>query len=389
MHPLQRQFILFDLSRWKRCRTRLFETYPQLLFWLWSIFIYLTGQLLLHWFAKASGYPAKTLAEIIIQVNYLDVGWYLDIARQGYWIDPTRLGQSVVFFPLFPWLIRGMQALTSMGFEASAIVVQKLSAAAMFAALVWWVRGFAPPPHFSVVTLCTVFLTFHPAAIFLAVPYTEALFLSMVFLLAGLLERAPRQSTPWLACLCALGMGLTRPSGLFLLPCEAIMLVLLWKQPAQRNIALSLIAGVLVAIVILTVTLQYYVGEPFAFYVRRFEGWKEVQSLDNILQLIQLPIGGRHMGRYLVIYAHLAGCFLLWSSAQRTLGLFCLLLILVPVYQGKLGDMARFCLSASPAWILFVLYTAQWPWAIGMLGILSGLYAFHLLILWLQRGWVG
>jgi hypothetical protein len=361
------------------------------MFWLWSVCIYLIGQLLLHWFAKVSGFPAGTLAEIIVQVNYLDVGWYLDIAQKGYWIDPTRQGQSVVFFPLFPWLIRGMHELTSMGFGMSALVVQKLSAVAMFAALVWWVRGFAPPPHFCVVTLCTVFLTFHPAAIFLSVPYTEALFLSMGFLLAGLLERAPRRSTVWIAGLCALGMGLTRPGGLFLLPCGAIMLVLVWRQPAQRNFALSLIAGVLIAIVILTVTLQSYIGEPFAFYVRRFgvEGWKEDPSLVNILRLIQLPIGGRHMGRYLVIYAHLAGCFLLWRSGQKTVGLFCLLLILLPVYQGKLGDMARFCLSASPAWILFVLHTARWPWAIGMLGIFSGLYAFHLLILWLQRGWVG
>ena len=169
------------------------------------------------------------------------------------------------------------------------------------------------------------------------------------------------------------------------------MLVLDWKQPAQRNIALSLIAGGLVAIIILTVTLQYYIGEPFAFYVKRFgvEGWKEDPSLVNILRLIQLPIGGRHMGRYLVIYAHLAGCFLLWRSGQKTIGLFCSLLILLPIYQGKLGDMVRYCLSASPAWILLVFHTARWPWAIGVLGILSGLYAFHLLILWLQQGWAG
>ncbi len=377
------------IERWKPFETRLFETHPQLLFWLWSVFIYLTGQLLLHWFARVSGYPAKTLPEIIVQVSYLDVGWYLDIAKKGYWIDPTRLGQSVVFFPLFPLLIRGAHELTSMGFELSALVVQKLSAVTMFAALVWWVRSFTPLPHFSVVTLSAVFLTFHPAAIFLSVPYTEALFLSMAFLLAGLLERAPRQSTPWIAYLCALGMGLTRPGGLFLLPCGAVMLVLAWKQPAQRNVALTLIAGVSVAIMILTVTSHYYVGEPFAFYMRRYEGWKEVPSLSNILRLIHLPIGGRHMGRYLVIYAHLAGCVLLWRSEQRIIGLFCLLLILLPVYMGKHGDMVRYCLSASPAWILFVLYTARWPWAIGMLGIFSGLYAFHLLILWLQRGWVG
>lgn len=379
------------IERRKKFGTQLFETHSQLMLWLWSVFIYLIGQWLLYWFAKVSGYPAETLTKLIAQVKYLDVNWYLDIAQKGYWIDPTRLAQSVAFFPLFPLLIRGMHELTSMSFGLSALVVQKLSAIAMFAALVWWVRGFAPLPHFSVVTLCTVFLTFHPAAIFLYVPYTEALFLSMGFLLAGLLERAPRQSTPWIACLCALGMGLTRPSGLFLLPCGAIMLVLDWKQPAQRNIALSLIAGVLVAIIILTITLQYYIGEPFAFYVKRFgvEGWKEDPSLVNILRLIQLPIGGRHMGRYLVIYAHLAGCFLLWRSGQKTIGLFCSLLILLPIYQGKLGDMVRYCLSASPAWILFVFHTARWPWAIGVLGILSGIYAFHLLILWLQQGWAG
>jgi hypothetical protein len=127
----------------------------------------------LHWFAKVSGYPAETLTKLIAQVKYLDVDWYLDIAQKGYWIDPTRLGQPVVFFPLFPLLIRGMHELTSMSFGLSALVVQKLSATAMFAALVWWVRGFAPLPHFSVVTLCTVFLTFHPAAIFLYVPYTR------------------------------------------------------------------------------------------------------------------------------------------------------------------------------------------------------------------------
>ena len=79
----------------------------------------------------------------------------------------------------------------------------------------------------------------------------------------------------------------------------------------------------------------------------------------------------------------------LWRSGQKMIGLFCSLLILLPIYQGKLGDMVRYCLSASPAWILLVFHTARWPWAIGVLGILSGLYAFHLLILWLQQGWVG
>jgi hypothetical protein len=341
----------------------------------------------LHWFAKVTGYPARTLGEITAQVTHLDVGWYIAIAKNGYWIDPTRLDQSVVFFPLFPLLIRGVHELTSMDFGLSAIVVQKLSAVAMFAALVWWIRSFAPPPHFS--TLCTVFLTFHPAAIFLYVPYTEALFLSMVFLPAGLLEGPPRQSTPWIAGLCALAMGLTRPGGLFLLPCAAVMMVLVRKQPAQRNVTLSLIVGALVAIVIFAATLQYFVGETSCLLceaIRRMERSPVTNQSPPAHPTAHrrnkhgtLPGHLRSPGRVCVTLAQRA-------EDHRAFLLAAHLASRVPGQARRYGSLLPERVSGMDS-----LYPPCGEMAVRNChgGYIQGLYAFHLLILWLQRGWVG
>jgi len=139
-----------------------------------------------------------------------DTDFYHQIATVGYRWDPSAfLHQNVVFFPLYPLLMRWGGALLG-GHPLLAGTVISLAAFAGAIALLYRmaVLELGEEKAWPVILLVSTY----PFALFYSVVYTESLFL---FLTVGAFY-AMRRRYLLLAALAGLAAGLTRPNGFWL-----------------------------------------------------------------------------------------------------------------------------------------------------------------------------
>jgi Gpi18-like mannosyltransferase len=189
----------------------------------------------------------------------LHYGW---IAEQGYRLDDPEQGRAA-FFPALPLLMRGLHDL-GMDVTAAGLLVSLLAGAVGAVALARLaeldVRGAGG--------LTVLLLVVSPAAVFLAAPYSEALFLALA-LPAWLMARRGR----WLAAgLLTAGAASVRVSGIFL----AVALVVQWlTEPAGRRRAADAAALLLPAVPVLAymVFLHAGSGDWLAWMHAQETGW--------------------------------------------------------------------------------------------------------------------
>ena len=189
-----------------------------------------------------------------------DAEHYLYIRLHGY--DEMR----TAFFPLFPFLWRLL--------DVSPIAMGLLNLvlfAASFAALAW---------QFQWSRRVQLLLLSVPSLMFMALPFTEAVFFaSGTLLLLGL-----RRQLPWLYCLGLLLSCTSRAAAFVLLPAVAATFLLAhpprWRQ---WGVVLAAVGATLLGLVISMLVHRAYTGQWFAvFAAQRF--W------DNHLQWPTLPL---------------------------------------------------------------------------------------------------
>jgi len=139
-----------------------------------------------------------------------DAFWYLDIATHGYrWNGNPLEQQNVVFFPLFPVLMRAVGAAIGGHALIAGLIV---SLAAFLPALCCFWRWTADRLGADAATGAVWLLCAFPSAIFFSAVYTESLYLLIA---VGACYYAER-SRYWLAAAVGLMGGLVRPNGLLL-----------------------------------------------------------------------------------------------------------------------------------------------------------------------------
>ncbi len=151
-----------------------------------------------------------------------DTLWYLRIAKRGY-----DLPAGVVFYPLYPWLIRGLGGLA--GPMAAALLISTVAAFFYFWGLLRLVRNEVRSEFPNTQPLRTVMLAaVWPASFFFFAGYTEAL---AVALIVWCIVWA-RDARWVLAAACAFAAGLTRSAGTLVIVPLAIMA---WRAPRQAR----------------------------------------------------------------------------------------------------------------------------------------------------------
>ena len=145
-----------------------------------------------------------------------DTLWYLRIAERGY--DRPA---GVVFYPLYPWLIRGLSELA--GAMAAALLISTVAAFFYFWGLLRLTRSEFPNAQ----PLRTALLAAAwPASFFFFAGYTEALAVALIVWCVGW----AREERWVLAATCAFAAGLTRSAGtLAIVP----LAILAWR--ARRS----------------------------------------------------------------------------------------------------------------------------------------------------------
>ncbi len=151
----------------------------------------------------------RSLHEVFDIWNWWDAGQYINIAVHGYQ-KAGEMRYAIVFFPLYPWLVR-----IAMFFARdpliSTFIVSCLASIVAAVALARLVAIDDPEP---IAYRAVWFMFIFPTAYFLHISYTESLFLALVIcsFLAARRER-------WLlAGILGAAASLTRMNGLFLVP---------------------------------------------------------------------------------------------------------------------------------------------------------------------------
>jgi hypothetical protein len=169
--------------------------------------------------------------------NRWDSYWFLDVAEKGYYLRGERRQANVVFFPLYPLLVRGVGYLTGGDLPLAGWVVSSLFLLLAAAMLTRFVQIFHPEIDAGQAVLC---LLVFPTAFFLNAVYSESLFLCLSL---GVFWAALRGRF-WLAGACCALASATRVAGLFL--CVPLLMEFLqtygWRGLLSRRVAALVLA---------------------------------------------------------------------------------------------------------------------------------------------------
>ncbi len=174
-------------------------------------------------------FPTKQSWDIIEMHNRWDTYWYLDIVKNGYYLKTDNLLSNVVFFPLYPLLIKLVGTALLGNYVLAGWIISIISLFAACAFFYKLVKEFHPDidPELPILLL----LVF-PTAFFLNVIYTEALFL---FLTIATFYYAFRKNFYAAGAFALLG-ALTHSNGVFLaLP----ILWEIWRNYGWKSIFTS------------------------------------------------------------------------------------------------------------------------------------------------------
>jgi hypothetical protein len=163
-----------------------------------------------EWMGPGSVSPARQSWNIIDLHNRWDSYWYLDIAKNGYYLRGESDISNVVFFPLYPLLVRLLGSAAGGNLVLSGWIVSCLFLVLAAGMLVRLTQEFHP----DIDPLGAVaFLLVFPMAFFLNAVYSESLFL---FLSLATVYYALKRNF-LLACIWAALASATRVAGVFLI----------------------------------------------------------------------------------------------------------------------------------------------------------------------------
>lgn len=313
-----------------------------------------------------------------------DATWYMEIARAGYRYD-ARLGadeqQAIVFFPLYPALMRGVAAVTTpdrpptmaypefieMRMVHLAWAGVLVSLLAFFCALIVVYRWAELHGGADAAVGTVVLMSTYPFAVYFSAPYTEALFLLLV---AGACYAFERGRLP-LAGAAGLLAGLTRPNGVML----SLALGILALEPLRRRdagwmrqLTLRMLAAAMPAAGLLLYSAFVYglTGNPLAWLEAHAAWGRELGATATQYAEMWGIIVDRGLfayveampGEALQLAAVLFSLALVWPVARRigpAYAVFMLANLLPPLAQGGLLSAGRFTSTLFPQFLALAL----------------------------------
>ncbi len=228
-----------------------------------------------------------------------DSGWYVDIAQNGYSKELQNVYLNTAFFPLYPLLIKGLQAFLG-NYHTAGLLISNLSLLAACVLLYKLVAG-----RFSeeVARKSLLLLLLSPFSFYFSAVYSESLFLLLVVLVFFF---STRRKWFW-AALCSALAGATRLVGVL------TILPLLWFYLESigfkwRNLRAAVLWPALGLLgpgsYMLFQALKF--GDPFLFIKsQNAPGWKEGVSLFSALDALRLTFSwdALRTGDFPAIYA--------------------------------------------------------------------------------------
>jgi hypothetical protein len=299
--------------------------------------------------------------------NRWDAVHYLRLAETGY----TATGEgrnSIVFYPLYPWLVR-VVAFVCRNYFGAALLVS--GAASVCAALLLRRLTELDQPE-KTARLAVWFLLIFPTAYFLHIAYSESLFLALIL---GCLLAARTRAWAVAGVLGALACA-TRVNGLLLVPTLFVEAFLQYR--ATRRIDWRWLwigaAGLGTATYLF---LNYRVtGDPFAFskimevnWYKKFNApWVGIRDVWHRIPYFNLTEGLLEF--VFIVFSFLCTVWC-WTKLRPTYAVWMTLNWLLINSTSYVVSVPRYCLTLFPIFILFARFAARRPLAGGILSAIS------------------
>lgn len=230
------------------------------------LMLYLLAYAMYRWLGVGSDSFAQSFAPLWM---HWDTQHYIGIARDGYVpVGDERL--RLVFFPLYPALMRLFAPLAGGNVFLSGVLVSLLCAA-LASALVYDLAYMHAGGEKAALSVAYFLLC--PLSVFLCCAYTEAPFICLTLLCVCLLRRGH----PWLAALCGMLSALTRMPGVIV--AGLLIIALLGKIPKGQFTARAAIACAGQVLVVFSGLLIYWIinylvtGDPMTYLTYQRENW--------------------------------------------------------------------------------------------------------------------
>jgi hypothetical protein len=291
--------------------------------------------------------------------NRWDASHYLNLAEKGY----TATGEgrfSIVFYPLYPWLVRAVAFVFQSYFGAALIV----SGVASICAGLLLRRLVALDQSMHVARWAVWFLFIFPTAYFLHIGYTESLFLALVL---GCLLAARKQFWALAGILGALAC-LTRVNGLLLVPTLLVEAWLQYRVTRRINWRWLWIAAAGLGFVGYLFLNYRVTGDPFTFskimeehwYKKLTPPWVGINDLWHKIPRFNLTEGFHEFVFVVFSFACTVWC---WIKLRPSYAVWMTLNCLLITSTTFVVSVPRYCLTLFPIFILLARLAAARPLA--------------------------
>jgi Dolichyl-phosphate-mannose-protein mannosyltransferase len=332
--------------------------------------------------------------------QHFDSGFYLDIAKNGYWgADTLHTPSDWAFFPLYPWIISWVRWLFGTGSDAYVIAGVLISNIASTIAIGYLYALIFREFGRRAAALTVLYLALFPMSFYLSAVYPEALFLA--FAIASIYY-ARRQS--WgLSSLCGGLAALSRSQGVLLIipigweylrvtteryaPLPEHYPVTLrtvpnfistWLITRVRGLskagrsAQNWLTGLLLLLIpaglfVFMVYAKTQTGDLLATFHTENWGWnrKFIFFGRLLLHSLRHPIMNQpfdwNFWLLNIILAFLFLAITVWAFLRlpSIYALYTLVMVLLPLSTNIINSFDRFCVLVFPAYLLLALYTQE------------------------------
>ncbi|MBW4518522.1 MAG: hypothetical protein KME16_02150 [Scytolyngbya sp. HA4215-MV1] len=300
-----------------------------------------------------------------------DGAWYRQIATTGYTYAGTTQQSSIVFFPVFPSLVRGVMTF-GLPFEVAAPLVNNMAFLGTLMILHGWI---CDRYNVGSARWVTAVLAWCPFSLFTAVAYTEGLFL--LFSTAAL-KSFEQGYYRWAALWGSLSTA-TRITGITLIP---TFLLVAWKE--KKPVA-AYWSGLLTSVGLLAFSLYCYLrfGDALAF-IHAQKAFHVGYGIQAWFKLFRKPNFSAIYGllKLLMVFG---GGYLLWYFRNKLNWVLTIYgfssLALIISRANSVGRYAYGIVSLSIALGLLLALNPRWGYAV------MGFFAVLLAVLSVRFVW--
>lgn len=317
---------------------------------------------------------------ILKYLAYWDGPWYLSIAKEGYFIKPGQ-ESNIVFAPLYPLTIKIAHSLTQLPWHLTASLVSVLCT--LFAISILY-REIKSQWDGDIARRSIFFLLIFPSSFFLAIAYTEALFL----LLAVLFFYHLRRQKWWLTAVFAALAALTKIWGIALL-----LIAIIEYIRQEKKIKISALAFL---IPLLAVALwSYYDYRQFGDWLAFAHGQQFFHRPVGQFSWSQLWLAPTAGDKTIMLIDSLSALAALVASIimlywkKTAYALYTILGVAIPLASGTWQSMNRYVLVLFPLFIVLAILSKKNIYLYYFyLMIMPALLAMHL-IQFVHFAWAG